>query len=271
MTTRLRILISSLAIPLLFILISIISIDNKVFLQYKQLIIPSLLAFLEMFLVAWIVNFNLKGERYFTVLVFPAISIAILIAFLDLIVSTTGTQVDRLSTVIGSAIILFVINYIITSAINILNLASYKKVPLGQAARAAHYVLTMIFSYFSFALIVSFDIHILVRLFITFFLVFTYSFVALWTISLAYSQRMISSFAIAFLMIFASLILSLWPIESFYFALFLTFIFYMCLGMALEIREILGKWIWWEYLMIFFVIFIILLSTASWGVNGTIL
>jgi hypothetical protein len=73
------------------------------------------------------------------------------------------------------------------------------------------------------------------------------------------------------LMVFIFLILNLWPIDVFNFALFLVLVYYMCLGVALEIREIISRWIWYEYFAIFLVILILLLSTASWGINGTII
>jgi hypothetical protein len=66
------------------------------------------------------------------------------------------------------------------------------------------------------------------------------------------------------------MVLSVWPLDSFYLALFMVLVYYMSLGVALEVREIIGRWIWYEYTAIFIVILLLMLTTASWGVNGTI-
>lgn len=271
MTTRSRILITSGVVPVVFSVLTLLQLNNDFFTTYKPLIIPAVLSLIMLIAVAWIVNFRLKGERLFTVLAYPALSIGLVAVFLDLVISTAVNNLDRISTAIGFALVLAVLTYILTSTINILNLAVQKNVPLSQAAKAAHYVLTMVFSYFAFVLVVSFEINFLIKAGLIFLLIFTYTFVALWTIAQAYSQRLISSLAIALILVFAFLTLAIWPLESFYFALFLTLVYYMNLGVALEIREILSQWMWYEYFAIFLVILILLLTTAVWGINGSII
>lgn len=269
-TTRSKIMTASIAIPILFILATVLEINTDFYRANRLLLVPSLLALVEMVLVAWVVNFQLRGERLFTVLVFPALSLAIFVAFISAVLRTTGNELDRISTLMFSALVLGVLTYILTANINILNLASIQNIPLGQAGRAAHYILTLVISYFSLVLLVSWDINFLFKPFILFGLIFTYTFVALWTISLIYSHRFITSLGIATLILFAFLVLGLWPIEAFYYALFIDLIYYMCLGVALEIREIISQWIWYEYAAIFTAIILLLLATADWGVNGTI-
>jgi hypothetical protein len=271
MSTRFRILVTAALVPILFILLNLVNPDIPEFIANRGYIVPLALAILEAVLVAWVVNLNLRGERIFTVLAFPAASIGVFVAFLEIVVRTSGNTLDRISTLLLSAVILGIVTYILTATINILNLSATKNIPLGQAGRAAHYVLTMIFAYFSFVLLVTNDVSFFLKLGIVFLMIFTYTFVALWTISLAYSQRIISAIGISSLLTFSFLIMGIWPLESFYFALFMVLIYYMCLGVALEIREIISSWIWYEYGAIFAVILIILLTTANWGVNGTIL
>lgn len=224
-----------------------------------------------MILVAWIVNFRLKGERIFNVVVYPAMSLGITTGFIGILLRTTDKTLDIATTVFLSALALGFLTYILTASINILNLSAIKNIPLGQAGRAAHYVLTMIFSYLTFVLLVSYELNIFVKVLIVVLFVFAYTFVALWTIGLQYSQRLVSALGIAVLMGFVFFILSIWPLQAFYFALFMTFVFYMCLGLALEIRDIVSRWIWYEYVAIFIVMIILLLATAPWGINGTIL
>jgi len=271
MTTRFRIILSSITIPLLFIFLTALNINNPFFVQYKSLIITGVLALLEMLFVAWIVSYKLRGERLFTVLVFPALSLAVVISFISVLITSSGSDLDKFSTATFATIALFIITYILSANINILNLAAIDNIPLGQAGRAVHYVLTMMFSYFFFVLLISWDINYLLKSVIVFLFIFTYTFVALWTISLAYKQRITSTIGISTILTFVFFILGLWPLDSFYFALFMVLIFYMCLGVALEIREIIGKWIWYEYAILFLIILVLLLATAKWGIDGTII
>lgn len=269
-TTRFKIMTASVVLPVLFIFTTLFEVNTDFYIRNRLLIVPAFLAVVEMLLVAWVVDFRLRGERLFTVLVFPALSLGIFVAFIGAVVRSTGNELDRISTLSFASVILGLLTYVLTANINILNLASIQNIPLGQAGRAAHYVLTLVFSYFSFVLLVSWEINFLVKPFILMALIFTYTFVALWTISLVYSHRFITSLGIAFLITFAFLVIGLWPIEAFYYALFIVLLYYMTLGVALEIREIISQWIWYEYTAIFLAILLILLATANWGINGTI-
>ncbi len=261
-TTRTRIAITTILVPTVFV------ITNLLLLQF---VVPLVVSITVLIMVLWVTQLNLKGESIFAVTVFPSVSLGLVVIFLDQIIDTSLTSVGRVSTLIVSTIVLALITYVVTSSINILNIASKQQLPLAQAGRAAHYVLTMVFSYFAFALLVSFEFNILLKAAMVFGLSFMYTFVALWTISLARAQRLISSLGIASMQVFVFLVLSIWPIDAFYFALFLVFVFYMTLGVALEIRETVSRWLWYEYGIIFLGIILILLATASWGINGTII
>ncbi len=271
MSTRVRIIITTITVPVVFILISLASPQLAGLGNSSALIPPLALMIIEMFLMAWVVNFKLKGERLFSVLMFPALSLAILVGFIDILILSYEKTLDKLTIILLAAAIIAALTYILTASMNILNLAAIRNVPLGQAGRAAHYVLTMIFSYLTFVLLVSFEAGLAIKLALTFAFIFTYTFAALWTIGLQYSQRVVSSLGISFLLVFVFFILSIWPLQTFFFALFMTFLYYMCLGVALELREIIRNWIWYEYLAIFVVMILILLTTASWGINGTII
>ncbi|KXK26599.1 MAG: hypothetical protein TR69_WS6001000605 [candidate division WS6 bacterium OLB20] len=51
--------------------------------------------------------------------------------------------------------------------------------------------------------------------------------------------------------------------------LVLSLVLYICLGIALEIRDIISRWIWIEYLSLFVLIVLMLILVAEWGINGT--
>lgn len=270
-STRSRILIATILLPGVYVAVSLALLLYPAEIPYQTLIAPITVGILQSMLTAWIVHFNLKGERMFAVLVFPALSLGILVGFLNRLITAVGSEIDRYIGIFILSIILAAVVYIISANINILNLAAQRPLPLAQAAKAAHYIATMIFSYFGFVLIVSSTIPILLKPLLAALMVFSYSYIALWTIRQEYRAGFLSSISMSLLLGFAYLVLSLWPLASFYMALFLVLMFYMSLGVALEIREMINKWVWYEYTAIFLVMILILLSTASWGVNGTIL
>lgn len=267
-STRARILMLSAVTPFLFALLNLaLQVNDSI----KAILIPVTLSLLMAVGQAWVVNFQLKGERRFTVLAFPAVSIAVFTAFLDAIISTTLKPLDRVTTIIAASFLVSLVSYIVLSSINILNLAAMRNIPLGQAGRAANYIMTMVFSYFGFVLLVSSELTFALKAGGLLALVFCYCFISLWTIGMPFRERLSSSLAIGVLELLAFTVLSMWPLQSFYFAVFLTFFFYMTLGVALEIRETVKRWIWYEYAAIFAVMFVLLITTADWGINGIIL
>jgi hypothetical protein len=43
---------------------------------------------------------------------------------------------------------------------------------------------------------------------------------------------------------------------------------YITLGVALEVREILKRFVWLEYGALFILIFLLLVVVSVWGING---
>ncbi|MFW5702715.1 MAG: hypothetical protein ACOCXP_01990 [Candidatus Dojkabacteria bacterium] len=269
--TRTRLIVATLFLPGIFLISSVLLDLSDFDTTWSGAVVPLLMATIQMLIVAWVVHFQLKGENLFAVTVFPGLSLGILVGFLTRLVGTFTGELDRYLSLILLSLILAAVIYVLNANMNILNLATKKPIPLAQAAKAAHYISTMIFSYFGFVLIVSSNLPFLTKPLLASLMVFAYSYIALWTISQEYRSRLISSMSISILLGFAYLVLSLWPLSSFYMALFLVLMFYMSLGVALEIREMISNLVWYEYAAIFLVMILVLLSTASWGVNGTIL
>ena len=100
---------------------------------------------------------------------------------------------------------------------------------------------------------------------------YLFSIIALWNIEIKYYQRIVASLGIGLMMGLCSFVLILWPVESTYVALILSLLFYMALGMALEIREVLSNRVWLEYFFLYLVIVLVLLLTSEWGINGQLI
>lgn len=271
-TTRTRATILTGVITVLFFVLQSIDFLDLLKIDFVfDFIKPTILAIVTYFGVAWVLSFRVGKERFLTVLLFPALSIFILTLYVELILGSIFQDVDRIAVQLFASFVVAFIAYILILTTNILNVSYLDKIPLGQAGRAAHYVLTLVSSYLFFSLIFSNSIFIPIKLTSIFLLSWLYSFMALWTIDLRANLRLVASFAIGLSMFIFAGVLMMWPVPSEYLALILSLIFYMSLGIALEIREVLSKKIWIEYAFIYFVIVTILFLMSVWGINGRLI
>ena len=232
---------------------------------------PLLLALLAYFGTFWALFFKVKGERLITILLFPALGVFSIAFFAELLILSVFSELGQLSLVLMSTVIFWVFTYVSLLTVNILNAAYTQDIPLGQAARASQFVLTLIISYLIYFVLFSNDIFIVLRLGVTFIMSFLLVYISLWTIKLRMQQRLNASIGIAMLVTFGGAILSTWPVPAPYVALVLGLLLYICLGIALEIRDIISRWIWIEYLIIFVLILTMLVLVAEWGINGTLI
>jgi len=225
----------------------------------------------EAIFVAWICNWQIKGERVLTILVHPILVIATTILFFNLALPLAGAGFfERLNFFITNAFILLVLTYVLHASVNVLNLSSIQNIPLAQAGKSANYIITLIISYLGLAVTINSSFSIILQGILVFFMIGLFTNTALWTINLEKEQRLTATLGVSLIVLLAFFILSLWPIETFYLSLIMALIYYMILGIALEVREVLPRWIWLEYGAIFSVIVLILLLIGNWGINGTI-
>lgn len=270
--TRTRILITSVTLTLGFIILQ--QIDFRAYLAPTlnfDPIKPIILSLVAYAMCYWVLHFKVTGERFFTVLLFPAISVFALTLLMEILISGMFTGFGQWGLLILSSIFFWILNYITILTINVLNVSYLKEIPLGQAGRASQFVLTMLIAYISYFMLFSneiiFGIKILMILFLTFLLVY----ISLWSIRMSKRQRVLASFDISILITLLGFILNIWPINSTYIALVLVLVLYSCLGIALEIRDIINRVIWVEYVSLLVLIFLTLFFLAEWGINGHLL
>lgn len=272
LSTRTRILIATSILTIAYVVLSLV--DLRRFVDFSlgfDPLKPVILGILAYMLCAWVVHFKVRGERLLTILFFPALAVFSLTLFSELLIGLILGSYGQIGLLVITAVVFWLLVYVTFSTINILNVSYIKEIPLGQAARAAHFVLTLLVAYISFFLIFSNDLFLVLKEGLIFGLVFVLVYMSLWSTNPSKRQRILSAFNIASMMTMLSFILSLWPINSTYLALVLILVFYVFLGIALEIREIINRWIWIEYISVFVLIFVILFLLAEWGINGHLL
>ncbi|KXK26600.1 MAG: hypothetical protein TR69_WS6001000606 [candidate division WS6 bacterium OLB20] len=179
---------------------------------------PLVLALLVYLGTYWALFFKISGERFITVLMFPAIGVFAVSLFAELAILTVFSELGQLSLLIVSAVFFWFFTYVMLLTVNILNAAYMQDIPLGQAARAAQFVLTLIISYFFFFLFFSNDIFLLFRLAGIHIVGALVVYIALWSIDFYFYQRLTVSLAIGVLLIFAAAVLSVWPVAAPYLA-----------------------------------------------------
>ncbi len=270
--SRKRILLLSSLLALVHIILARTDLNAELGLNLPlNFVNPFFLAAMAYLGTAWVLYFKVKGERLFTVLMFPAISIFAFSTFVELLMPSVVSGLGQLSLIISSAVVIWVFIYIVLLTVNILNAAFIHDIPLGQAARAALFVLNLIISYVVAFLTFSNEIFLPIKVAIFFLIALSLTYIGLWSIKINLYQKLISSLTIGFIYALGGLILSLWPITAPYSSLVVTLVFYTCLGIALEVRDIISDWIWIEYTSLFVLILLLLGLVAEWGINGTLI
>lgn len=270
LSSRTRIAVATSLLTLAYIILQ--QTDFRVLLDFEfsfDPVKPLVLGLIAYLVTFWALFFKISGERFITVLMFPAIGVFAISLFAELAILAVFSELGQLSLLIISAVFFWFFTYVMLLTVNILNAAHMQDIPLGQAARAAQFVLTLIISYFMFFLFFSNDIFLLFRLLGIHIIGSLVVYISLWSIDLYVYQRLTVSLAIGLLLVFAAAILSIWPVAAPYLALVLSLVLYICLGIALEIRDIISRWIWIEYLSLFGLIILMLVLVAEWGINGT--
>lgn len=271
-TTRTRAMMLAILIGVVFFVFQSVNFleifDLEFEFDFIQMTILSVITYIGVF---WVVNFKVRGERFLTVLLFPSLAVFILTLYINLLIGSLLSDVDRIVSEVVASIVITIFAYILILTANILNIGFLQKIPLTQAGRAAHYVLTLFVAYLFFSMLFSNTIPFVVKILSTGVIAYLFSIIALWNIEIKYYQRFVASVGIGLMMVVGAFVLTMWPVASEYIALILSLVFYMALGLALEVREVLKVRVWFEYSLLYFSVVLILLLVSNWGINGTLI
>lgn len=232
---------------------------------------PLSIGLISFLLMYWIAEFRISGERFLTILGFPAMGSMVFSLFVELIVNSIFGQLGIIGFIMFTGIIYAIFIYILFLTANILNVAHLEDIPLGQAGRAAYYIINMIIEYLLFLIILSNEVFILFQVLLVFAVVFLIVNSTLWTIKMQTAKRVLISFSISVLLALTTFVLAMWPIDVTFISFVLLIFLYITLGVALELREKVSRMIWVEYSLLFIIILTILLITSNWGINGRLI
>lgn len=272
--TRARVVIVSLLVATAYVLMSLFwegtSPDPQI--QFVEDLLKGLILGVILYLgTFWALFFKVRGERLITIMLFPSIGILVLSILMQLILVTFISNISQVPLLIISFLVLGAFTYINLLAVNILNTSYLQNIPLAQAAKAAIFIISLIDAFLTFYLIFTNDINIFYRLGIVYLTTVLFSYISLWSIELRRMNKVTISLTVALLMLLLAGGISMWPVGAPYLALALTLTFYVCMNISLEMREIIGKWIWVEYGVIFTLIVFLLVLLSEWGINGPLI
>lgn len=232
--------------------------------------LPSILAMIMFIGIFWVLNMNVKGFRIFTIAFFAFVNVFIIQLFFEILIGNQ-TRFGQIQTSLLSMALVFGLNYIIILTVNILNYSYVRDIPLGQAGRASSYILSIFVEYLGFFMLFSVEIPVWLRLLLVTAIPFYIVYCILWTLKISIRENLLSTTAISLVVLTTAFILSLWPVSAGIVSLILCLILYITLGVALEMKEKMNKYIWVEYGFLISAIAILLIVTSEWGINGRLI
>jgi hypothetical protein len=274
LNTRTRITIVSIATGLFYLLLGGIDLNKLLGIAAATRIDLFKALILGIFIYAgtlWALFFKVKGERYLTLVSFPAIGVIALSLLIELILVNIISGIGQVALYGLSFIFLSLYSYISLLTVNILNTSHEENIPLAQAARASLFILALIDAYLIFFMTYSNDLNIFIRLLVILGISILLSYITLWSIELKVNDRINVALAVGLILTYIAAILSIWPLQPPYLALALSMFFYIFMNIAMEIRELIGRWIWIEYIVLFLLVITMLLVLPEWGINGPLI
>lgn len=239
--------------------------------QRTIFIITVLISILTFVLTQWILFFRLKAASLFTIGLYPAVSLIPFTLLATSLYFSINTPFNQVIFVLGVSIGVSILSYLIFLTTNILNISLRQQIPLEQAARASQFIISLLSSYivFIYALSSNFGLGIKFIIITPFIFYFTYS--GIWILkNISNKQVLLRTVVITLLMVVSMIIVLIWPLNIIYSILTAAVIYYILLNVALDYRTNLNLNYWIEYIVLIALVSVLLITTANWGINGTI-
>ncbi len=245
------------------------ALSNFLYTETFAIVLAVLLALLNL----WVLFYKVDLISFFTIAIFPS---AVIIPFSIFSLTYALSLNAFITKFVFSLAISFaggILTYFIILTSNILNGARYKKLPLEQAAKASHFIFSLISVYLAVIYVYALNINIIFKIIAIFSISFYFSFAAVFFVTSAKRvlKALVKGTTISLTLVLSILVLSVWPIQTTYMVLSIAIIYYVLLNIALETRTILSKYIYIEFIILLLLVFITIGATAVWGIMGTLL
>lgn len=230
-----------------------------------------LISFILIVGVVWVLYFKVQGISFVAIAMFPGVAIFPYVLAADRVVSSITDYLSAGAAALLATAVYWLVSYLLILSANVLNGAVLYDIPLGQAGKAAQFIFSLVSLYllYGFTFSVGLPIHyriIMIALFSAYF-----SFSSIWVLQISMRQVIINTLAITTMLVYLTLLMAVWPIQSVYVTLLAVIFMYMMLNIALEMREKLSNMLWIEYGLLLALAVLILITNSTWGINGVLL
>jgi hypothetical protein len=272
MNTRGRAITITIVTAIVLIALRFLAIDERIVDSPFRLVISAALLFAITTLgTAWVLFYKLNRKFIFTGVLFPFFAFLPFWGFSESLLGSIRDLLGQNLAVIVVSAVLALILYALILTVNILNGARQKDVPLAQAAKAAQFIFVLVASYFYFTFVFSSGVNIIIGAGITFIYIGYLTWTAVAMLQVDDTEERLIMGLIVSLILLTYVLIGIWPISTVYSTVIMTIVYYMLLNLALEMRTNITRYIWFEYVLLFSLIIVIMFSNAIWGVNGTLL
>lgn len=246
--------------------------DRADYLEFFVILTSGIIAFLITVASLWIVRLKQSVQTFTNIVLFPALIFIPILLFVTSVSFSINSMRNLFIFSASFSVAAGIVMYILFLTMNILHTAHYKQIPLEQAAKASQFLFILISTYILLIYTFGSDFNFYERTITIIPFILYYTYISTWALrEVAFAQVIVRTLATTLVMVLAVTILSIWPVYYVYAMLASAVIFYILLSISLEIRERLNAYVWVEYSLLIVVVILLLFSTASWGINGTII
>lgn len=231
----------------------------------------SLLAAVLSLLSMWVIFFKSKQGSLFAVSLFPGLAAVPLLLGSEALLQQIRTEFGQIALLIILGAGVWLVSYLIILTTNVVNGLILFGIPLGMAGKASQFIFTLIATYLLLVQFFSSELPTEIRAVVLMIYTFAASYSACWQILGKRREVSMTAGAMSGVVGLAVLVISIWPLDPIWSALFVIVVYYMLLNIALETRQKLTNMIWVEYSLLISLVCLIIFTAANWGINGPLL
>jgi len=154
-------------------------------------------------------------------------------------------------------------------AANILNVSTFKKIPLLQVAHTVSYVLTLFSVFFLAFFFMNLDWNIYITCAVLFISYYLAAYLHLSHFEIKVKHVSWYAAGIAIISTLLAFVMMLWPVDTLFRVLLPTIAVYIGVGLVMhQVKEMLRPLIHWAYLILALIVFIVILLNSTWGIAG---
>ncbi len=240
--------------------------------EVEEVVLVALLAsVLSTIGLIWAFRFDISRVGYLTVLPQPAMFVFGYVLFVEIFFFQSFQRIYE-AVIFGVLLLVFmaVLGVVFLTA-NVLNVSTFRKIPLLQVAQTSSYAITLFNVFFLSFFVINLELHVGVTVILLFLISWIATFLHLSHFSFEKRTVMWFTTAIATSATIIAGVLMLWPLDALFRVLLPTVIVYIGIGLVMhDVRKVMRPLVNWEYILIVLAVILVLLSRAVWGIGGFI-